>query len=276
VDLVDLTGNALEFCDDLADAVAWCAEPAALATVLSLVDHPDPAVRRAVAQVLPRLTGRPRPAGVVPALITLSDDSTADVRDCACHALGTRLSEVDTPLLRDALAARLSDPHRDTRGEALVGLARRHDPRVLPVLRDCLAGDDVWLIEMTAAGAIGDPSLHELVRGQLSGWRGDVVPKVCATLRLTDPDGVGDDLIDGLAEWYAGPVTRRIADRYWWSVALNLLEQAGYRSVELAEAVLRRMRATARADRAAVERLCGSMLGRTAAAHGWTPPGRSP
>jgi HEAT repeats len=271
VDLVDLTGNALEFCDDLADAVAWCADPAALRTVLSLVDHPEPAVRRAVAQVLPRLTTRPRPTGVVPALITLSDDLVAEVRDCACHALGTRLSDVDTPEVRDALIARLSDRNRDVRGEALIGLARRHDPRVLPVLRRCLAGDDVWLIEMMAAGAIGHPSLHELVRGQLSGWRDDVVPKVCATLRLTDPEGVGADLIDGLAEWYAGPMTRRIADRYWWSVALNLLEQAEYRSVELADAVLRRIRGDSPGDRAGVERLCGSMLGRTAAAYGWTP-----
>ncbi|MDT5034886.1 MAG: hypothetical protein QOE03_71 [Micromonosporaceae bacterium] len=269
MDLIDLAGNALEFCDDLADAVAWCTEPAALATVLSLVDHPEPAVRRAVAQVAARLTVAPRPAEVVRTLIVLSADPDPDVRDSACYALGSRLSEVDTDALRDALAARLHDTHRETRGEALLGLARRHDARVLPVLRRYLLGANVWLIELVAAGATGDPSLHPLVRAQLTGWHDDVVPKVCATLRLTDPEGLGDDLVEGLAEWYAGPVTRRITDRYWWSVALNVLEQAEYRSVELAAAVRRRMDGAAGADSASVDRLRASMLGRVATSHGW-------
>jgi hypothetical protein len=270
VDLIDLTGNALGFCDDLADAVAWCADPAALGTVLALAEHPEPTVRRSVAQVLPRLTARPRPAGVVEALIALSGDPSDDVRDCACHALGTRLSDVESAALRDALVARLFDRHRETRGEAMLGLARRHDQRVLPVLRGCLAGENVSLIELMAAGATGDPSLHPLVRAQLTGWPDQVVPKVCATLRLTDPDGLGTDLVDGLAAWYAGPLTRRIADRYWWSVALNVLEQAEYRSVELAAAVQERLRTTRQGGPAAIARLCDSMLGRTAAARGWT------
>jgi len=255
VDLIDLTGNALEFCDDLASAVAWCTDPAAIDAIRSLVDHPEPAVRRSVAQALPRLARQPE--SVVDALVVLSRDPAADVRDSACHALAARLSDVDTPALRDALAARLRDPHRETGCEALLGLARRQDPRVRAELRTRLAGDDVWLAELMAAGALGDPTLHPLVRANLTGWPADLVPKVCATLRLTDPDGVGTDLLDGLARWYAGTDP----DRYWWSVALHLLEQAPHRAVELADLV------AARLDDAGYDRLLGSALAREAAAY---------
>jgi hypothetical protein len=69
-------------------------------------------------------------------------------------------------------------------------------------------------------------------------------------------------------------LSRRVADRYWWSVALNVLEQAEYRSVEIAELVQRRIYANQPDDREALRRLYGSMLGRTAAAHGWAPAPR--
>lgn len=271
MDLTDPTAGALgrgaHHGDSLADAVAWCGDPAALDAILPLVAHTDPAVRRAVAGTLPRLTRAPRPSDVVAALLTLTADADPDVRDTACHSLGLRVSEVDTPEVRDALAARLYDSHRETACEALLGLARRHDPRVLPVLRHRLSGDDVRLTELMAAGATGDPSLHVLVRAQLTGWPNEVVPKVCAALRLTDPDGVGEDLLDGLAAWYALPGGRRLADRYWWSVALNVLEQAPHRTEELAEAVHGRIAG----DGAAVARFLASTLGRAAAARGWRP-----
>jgi hypothetical protein len=45
-----------------------------------------------------------------------------------------RRRDEDTDAIRDALAARVDDPDGDTSGEALLGLARRHDPRALPVL----------------------------------------------------------------------------------------------------------------------------------------------
>jgi hypothetical protein len=271
VDLTDLIGNSLDFCGGLADAVAWCTDPDALDVILPLAGHADPAVRRAVAQVLPRLTRAPRPASTVAVLVRLTADSVADVRDSACHALGVRLSEVDNPVVRDALAERLFDVHRGAACEALVGLARRFDPRVLPALRARLSGDDVWLMELMAAGAFGDATLHPLVRRHLTGWPEALVPKVCATLRLTDPDGVGTDLLDGLAEWYARPPTHEVADRYWWAVALNLLEQAPHRAEDLADGVYERITG----DLVAVARFLTSSLGRTAASRGWRPYGVS-
>src|SRR5206468_5739139 len=125
------------------------------------------------------------------------------VRDWACYGLGTRLSDVDTPVVRNALAVRLTDTDPHVRCEALLGLARRQDPRALPAVRARLEGDEVRLAEIQAAGALGDPSLHCLVRAQLAGWGTEAVGRVCAALRLADPDGLGDDLLDGLAEWYA-------------------------------------------------------------------------
>jgi hypothetical protein len=266
VDLLGLARDPLTSAAELADAVAWCAETTALPAVLSLAGHADTAVRRSVAQALPRLSGSPRPPAVVAALIMLSNDPVADIRDWACYALGSRLSDVDSAMVRDALAARLDDPDAHVRCEALLGLARRRDPRALPAIRTRLAGEHVRLTEIQAAGALGDPSLHVLVRAHLAGWSADAVPRVCAALRLTDPDGVGDDVLDGLAEWYADRADGvAFADRYWWSIALNLLEQAEHRAVEIAEAVRQRLRHNPEAT----ARLLSSKLAAIAATYGW-------
>src|SRR5262249_1809732 len=89
---------------------------------------------------------------------------------------------------------------------------------------------------------LGDPSLHWMVRAHLAGWDDDVVARVCAALRLTDPSGVGDDLLDGLADWFRlGAPHATDDDRYWWSVTLQVLEHAEYRAPEIAEEVRLRL-----------------------------------
>ncbi|HKT04097.1 MAG TPA: HEAT repeat domain-containing protein [Rugosimonospora sp.] len=249
-----------------------CADPEALPVALELARHPDPEIRRAAAQVLPALgqlaadDPNSRDA-VVSSLIALTRDGDEDVRDWACFALGTQLSDVDSPELRDALAERLDDEHDDTRCEATLGLARRSDPRTLPVLRLRLAAPNVYALEIESAGALGDPSLHTLVRAHLAGWDDEVVPKVCAALRLTDPDGVGDDLLDGLADWYrAGSLPGAPPDGYWWGIAEGLLELAPRRAVEIADAVRQRL---ARSG-GGLDRLLSSPLADVARDHGWT------
>lgn len=260
--LADATTSTAE----LADAVAWCYDDEALPLLLPLIHHADARVRRAVAQALPSVLGEAPPDDTVRALLVLSNDPDDDVRDWACFALGTQLSEVDAPVLREALLVRLEDPHDDTRCEALLGLARRRDERILPVLQERLARDNVFSLEIDAAGALGHPSLHTLVRGHLSGWDDDVVARVCAALRLTDPDGVGDDLLDGLAEWFAGGAPHASdEDRYWWSVTLQLLEHAEYRAPEIAEQVHARLAGEARAT----SLMLGSRLAQLAGDHGW-------
>jgi hypothetical protein len=70
--------------------------------------------------------------------------------------------DVDTPEIRAALLSRVADEDEMTRGEALVGLARRKDQRVVePLVKELErypdAKDDGRSVE--AAEAIADPRL---------------------------------------------------------------------------------------------------------------------
>jgi HEAT repeat protein len=71
------------------------------------------------------------------ALIFLSSDESAKVRDWATFGLGS-MSEIDSPEIRNALVARLDDPDEDTRGEAIVGLSVRKDERVIAAILSAL------------------------------------------------------------------------------------------------------------------------------------------
>lgn len=128
------------------------------------VEHRDPRVRYGVTHAL---LGQDDPRAI-DLLLRLSSDRDADVRDWATFGIGT-LSDLDTSEIRGALAARLDDPHDDTRGEALIGLARRKDLRVVPALMKELSSDCVGTLAVEAAEEIGVPELRPaLVR--LRGW----------------------------------------------------------------------------------------------------------
>jgi HEAT repeat protein len=137
--------------------------------VIEHVAHPEEEVRFAVAFVLPGLAGEPPDPTVINALIRLTADDDPDVRDWATFGLGTQLDE-DSEAIRDALAQRLDDPVGDTAGEALLGLARRHDPRALPALLAHLDDNPGNLI-VEAAAELGAPeALPALVRLRAEGW----------------------------------------------------------------------------------------------------------
>jgi HEAT repeat protein len=104
-------------------------DPRAIELLLPLRRHANSDVRFGVAL---GLTGHDRP-DAIEALIELSRDSEELVRTWATFTLGTMIS-ADTPDIREALFARISDPHDETRGEGLVGLALRKDPRVIKLL----------------------------------------------------------------------------------------------------------------------------------------------
>ncbi|MBA3488494.1 MAG: HEAT repeat domain-containing protein [Longispora sp.] len=250
---------------ELAAAVYSCEDPLELPAVLALSTHPDSQVRQAVAAQLP-LLANPKPDEVINTLLQLTRDSFSDVRDWACFALGTQCLDVDTPQLRDALAARLKDSDSETRCEALFGLARRRDPRAYPAVHHALTQSSVWLMEIEAAGALGDPRLHTLIRGHLDGWSKADVFKVCAVLRLTDPDGLGDDLADGLADWFRhGCPETSHPTQFWFDIASTLLELAEYRAVELIKAVRDRLEG----EEEALVALHTSTLAQDAREHGW-------
>lgn len=121
-------------------------DPRAVGPLVKLASRSEEAVRLGVAIGL--LTHEDESA--VLTLITLSSDPAVDVRSWATFGLGTQI-DVDTPAIRDALTARLEDEDPEVRGEALVGLACRHDERVLRALPAELEKADVVVLALEAA-----------------------------------------------------------------------------------------------------------------------------
>jgi hypothetical protein len=92
----------------------------------------------------------------VDTLMALSADQDDDTRNWATFALGA-LSEEDSPAIRDALAARLTDVDDEVRGEAMAGLAKRLDERAVePVLRE-LSETSVMTLAIEAVEAMPRP-----------------------------------------------------------------------------------------------------------------------
>jgi HEAT repeat protein len=143
-------------------------DPGAIELLLPLKTHANCDVRYGV--VL-GLTGHDRP-DAIGGLIELSRDSEESVRSWATFALGTMLP-ADTPEIREALLARTSDPHDETRGEGLIGLALRNDERVIEPLIAALLSGNAGSLTLEAAEAIGDPRLCPALVQLKSCWSPD-------------------------------------------------------------------------------------------------------
>ena len=131
-------------------------DPRVLDPLLRFATDEDPVVRWQVARGIP-VAVDPLPPDAVEVLTGMLRDEDSDVRDWAAFALGIR--ENDTPELRDALAHLLFDAAEDTAAEAAYALARRKDPRVLPVLERALAQPAIGRLYFEAAAALADPAL---------------------------------------------------------------------------------------------------------------------
>jgi len=142
----------------------------AVPAIVPHAGHVSDEVRHAVAVALPAVAGDPPDARVVAALILLSADADPEVRDWATFGLGSQL-DVDGEQVRDALAARLADEDGDAAGEALVGLARRGDPRTLAPLLAWLDDDPGTLVVEAAAALGSSEALPALRRLKDSGWQ---------------------------------------------------------------------------------------------------------
>ena len=119
----------------------------AAAHVLPFRDHSDHNVRYAVAFAL----GGVDDDAAIATLAQLASDQDLEVRNWATFGLG-RQCEADTPEIRDALSARLDDHDPEIRYEAICGLARRRDPRMIRFLKIILHDDpeDVFAREAAA------------------------------------------------------------------------------------------------------------------------------
>lgn len=121
--------------------------------LVRLAAHPNPAVRFGVTFAL---CSYPQQEAVA-ALFVLALDADPDVRDWATFGLGS-LQEHDSPELRELLCRNLGDPERDVRAEAVIGLARRGDMRVIDYLVGNL-GSECGTLDLDAAELLADPRL---------------------------------------------------------------------------------------------------------------------
>ncbi|PWU08227.1 MAG: hypothetical protein C5B50_30000 [Verrucomicrobia bacterium] len=96
-------------------------------------------------------------ARAIRALVELSADENRDVKNWATFGLGS-LVDWDSPELRDALFKRLTEEDAEIRGEALVGLARRGDPRVIDTLNRELSN-----IETCSVGSLLDEAVEAII-----------------------------------------------------------------------------------------------------------------
>lgn len=107
-------------------------DPTAIPSLSRLKTRPSADVRYAVAFGLLGFEDHL----AIKTLIDLSGDQNDEVRDWATFGLGSQI-DVDAPAIRAALLARVSDKDEGTRGEALVGLARRKAQRVVePLIKE--------------------------------------------------------------------------------------------------------------------------------------------
>ncbi len=139
-------------------ALGHVGDAGALGRIFPLASHGDPEVRLAVAFAVATMSPKSLVEEARVALIRLSRDENPEVRDWATFGLGT-LSDADGPDVRAALLARAEDPYRDTRAEALFGLAVRRDPRAVPHLIRALEAPTVGGLEVEAAAVVADPRL---------------------------------------------------------------------------------------------------------------------
>ncbi|CUI06495.1 HEAT repeat domain-containing protein [Massilia antarctica] len=119
--------------------------PSALPSLLALATHTDAGIRFQVAFALAHY----HEDASVEALLVLATDSDDDTRDWATFALGT-MHEADTAEIRERLWQNLGDSNESVSGEALAGLAKRKDERVIAVLLERL-DEDCMVFELDAA-----------------------------------------------------------------------------------------------------------------------------
>jgi len=122
-------------------------DPRAVPLIAPFHSDPSAEIRYIVACALGSFPNDPLS---IKTLTAMTEDADEDVRDWATFGVGV-LGDGDSPELRDSLFRRLSDSYLEAREEAIVGLAKRHDVRVLPVLIDLLSRPRVGVRPVEAA-----------------------------------------------------------------------------------------------------------------------------
>jgi HEAT repeat protein len=143
-------------------ALGHIGNPLAVPMVIEHRLHPSEDVRFAVAFALGKFFDVPI---AIETLLALTHDLDEDVRDWATFGVGV-LGASDSPEIRDALVRRLSDSNEDVREEAMVGLGKRKDRRVLSPLLGALE-------QPTPADRAVEAAVEMLdMQGECEGWNG--------------------------------------------------------------------------------------------------------
>ncbi|WP_298143647.1 hypothetical protein [Flavobacterium sp.] len=90
--------------------------------------------------VVAALLGIDNPAAIE-MLIKLSSDKLSHIRNWATFGLGTQI-ERNNEAIREALWKRVNDKHQETKLEAIVGLAKRNDKRILDIIKREIIGGE--------------------------------------------------------------------------------------------------------------------------------------
>lgn len=144
----------------------------AIETLVKLKNHPSADVRFGVVRGLLEYEDEL----AITALIELSADQDYDVRNWATFGIGCQIN-TDTPAIREALFERfLNENHYENYeiyGEALVGLAKRKDERILPQLIEELSSDYVSVLAVEAAAEMADSRLYPALMRLKEWWNGN-------------------------------------------------------------------------------------------------------
>jgi len=160
-----LSDPDLEVVDSTLVALGHLRARDAVAEVVALAEHPEAHVRHSVTFAL---LGDDR-ALAVEAMIQLSSDDDPEVRDWATFGLGSQI-DVDTEAVREALLARADDTDEDIQAEALNGLAKRKDPRVVLPLCHALSSEAVGSLVVEAAREAAAVELVPALESLRSWW----------------------------------------------------------------------------------------------------------
>lgn len=128
-------------------ALGHLGNPAVIPLLAAFAGHTDDLIRLEVTFALGKF---PNEAASIALLLQLMQDADGDVRDWATFGLGVQ-GDADSPIIRDALYQRLHDLDHDVREEAMVGLAKRQDWRVLDPLCSALHAPTISVRVIDAA-----------------------------------------------------------------------------------------------------------------------------
>ncbi len=134
--------------------------PAAVPLIAQFHRHQDSDVRFNLAFALGCY---PNDSSSVETLLQLMQDEDESVRDWATFGLGV-LGNRDTTEIREVLLVALADANEDVSEEALVGLAKRKDRRVITKLLEKLEGQSPTVRVFEAAGEMLG------MQNQTEGW----------------------------------------------------------------------------------------------------------